>query len=76
MTGIEDLMQIFEHFDADKNGRIDRGEFGGLMQALGARAPEAELDSSFAVIDSCGNGTIEFHEFGTWWMNRGKPPPG
>lgn len=70
MAGMEELMQIFEHFDGDRNGRIDRSEFKGLMHALGVRAPDAELDGNFDVIDSNGNGTIEFNEFGLWWMNR------
>lgn len=29
MIGIEELMQIYSHFDGDGNGRIDRGEFKG-----------------------------------------------
>jgi calmodulin len=70
MTGMEDLIQIFEHFDADRNGRIDRGEFRGLMHALGVKVPDTDLDGSFNAIDACGNGWIEFNEFGTWWMNR------
>jgi Ca2+-binding EF-hand superfamily protein len=70
MIGIEELMQIFNHFDGDNNGRIDRGEFKRLMQALGADAPDAELDIGFEALDSDGSGHIEFNEFGTWWMNR------
>jgi Ca2+-binding EF-hand superfamily protein len=70
MIGIEELMQIFNHFDGDNNGRIDRGEFGRLMHALGADAPEAELDIGFEALDSDRSGTIEFNEFGAWWMSR------
>jgi calmodulin len=70
MNGLEDLIQIFEHFDADRNGRIDRGEFRGLMHALGVKAADTDLDGNFDLIDSGGNGWIEFNEFGTWWMNR------
>jgi Ca2+-binding EF-hand superfamily protein len=70
MIGIEELMQIFGHFDGDHNGRIDRGEFKRLMGALGADAPDDELDAGFEAIDEDGNGTIDFHEFKGWWMNR------
>jgi calmodulin len=70
MIGVEELMQIFNHFDGDHNGRIDRGEFKRLMHALGAVAPEAELDIGFEALDCDGSGTIEFNEFSAWWMNR------
>jgi len=70
MAGVEELMQIFGHFDGDQNGRIDRGEFKGLMHALGVRAGDADLDKSFESIDCDGSGTVEFNEFSNWWMNR------
>jgi len=47
MIGFEELLQIFNHFDGDHNGRIDRGEFKRLMVALGANAPDEELDIGF-----------------------------
>lgn len=70
MAGVEELMQIFGHFDGDQNGRIDRGEFKGLMHALGVRGADAELDKHFDAIDCDGSGTVEFNEFSNWWMNR------
>jgi calmodulin len=68
--GIEELMQIYNHFDKDHNGRIDRGEFKELMAALGASAPDDELEARFNAIDQNGSGTIDFHEFKGWWMSR------
>jgi Ca2+-binding EF-hand superfamily protein len=45
VIGIEELMQIFGHFDGDHNGRIDRGEFKRLMAGSSAgpstRAPRS-----------------------------------
>lgn len=70
MIGIEELMQMYSHFDGDGNGRIDRGEFKQLMAALGTLAPDDELDMGFDAIDEDGSGTIDFHEFKGWWMNR------
>jgi Ca2+-binding EF-hand superfamily protein len=70
MIGLDELMQIYDHFDGDRNGRIDRGEFKRLMAALGADAPDEELDLGFEAIDEDGSGTIDFHEFKGWWMNR------
>jgi calmodulin len=68
--GVEELIQIYNHFDKDHNGRIDRGEFKELMAALGASAPDDELEARFNAIDQNGSGTIDFHEFKGWWMSR------
>jgi len=70
MISNDELMQIFEHYDADQNGRIDREEFKGLLGALGVVAPRVELDACFDSIDADGSGWIEFNEFGHWWMSR------
>lgn len=70
MIGIEELMQIFSHYDGDGNGRIDRGEYKRLMAALGVKSPDQELDVNFLAIDEDGNGTIDFHEFKGWWIER------
>ena len=70
MADLEELKENFEFFDRDDNGRIDRAEFKRLMQALGADAPEDELDVGFDVVDSNDDGAIDFHEFASWWMNR------
>ncbi len=70
MPDLEELKENFEHFDVDGDGRIDRGEFRRLMDALGADAPEDELDIGFDVIDSDDNGAIDFLEFARWWMGR------
>lgn len=70
MTDTEELREIFDYFDEDENGRIDRAEFGHLMNALGADAPKAELDMGFDLIDADDNGEIDFSEFAKWWESR------
>lgn len=67
---MEELQEIFAHFDEDGDGRIDRGEFARLVEALGADAPETELDMGFSSIDANNTGQIEFNEFSTWWLGR------
>jgi Ca2+-binding EF-hand superfamily protein len=70
MISNEELVQIFGHFDGDHDGRINRQEFNGLLSALGVVAPRVELDACFDSIDADGSGSIEFNEFGHWWMSR------
>lgn len=70
MKDLDELREIFDYFDADNTGRIDRLEFGRLMDALGADAPTEELDMGFDLIDADDNGAIDFQEFSTWWLNR------
>jgi calmodulin len=70
MPDLEELQENFEHFDRDSNGRIDRAEFKRMMQVLGADAPEEELDVGFDMVDSDDDGSSDFHEFASWWMNR------
>ena len=67
----DELKEIFEHFDADSNGHIDRAEFGNLVQqGLEAEMSAEELDVGFISIDADRNGTIEFGEFAAWWRDR------
>ena len=70
MIGMDELIQIYSHYDGDGNGRIDRSEFKRLMGALGAHASEEELNLGFDAIDENGSGTIDFHEFKGWWIDR------
>lgn len=64
----EELAEIYAHFDADKNGRIDPDEFRRLVQdGLDAEMSDSELAIGFKSIDTDGNGTIEFDEFVVWW---------
>jgi Ca2+-binding EF-hand superfamily protein len=68
---VERLRVEFGRFDTDGNGLIDRAEFGGLVEALGAGLSEVETGRAFADIDQNGNGRIELEEFSRWWRFRG-----
>jgi len=66
----DELRETFDHFDGDDNGRIDREEFGELMEALGAGMTDDEVDLGFSMIDSDDDGSIDFGEFENWWDDR------
>ena len=62
-TQIEEFREVFNIFDADKNGSICPKELGIVMRALGTNPTEAELKEMMEDADNNGNGVIEFEEF-------------
>jgi calmodulin len=67
---IEEIRDIFNHFDKDKNGTIDAEELAALLEALGADMSDEEMAIGLSVVDADGNGTIEFDEFAAWWTDN------
>ena len=49
--------------DEDKGGTISPQELGSLMETLGLKPNQEELDAMIREIDEDGNGEIEFDEF-------------
>jgi Ca2+-binding EF-hand superfamily protein len=67
---IEELEEDFDHFDRDRNGRVDFAEFTALLDALGSGVTGEEARIGFAAIDDDHSGTIDFPEFLAWWADR------
>ncbi|KAJ4457239.1 hypothetical protein PAPYR_7308 [Paratrimastix pyriformis] len=67
---VDELLDIFEYFDTDHNGTLDRGEVAQMMQALGERVRGEEFDRRFAEIDKDGSGTIDLNEFAELMRSR------
>jgi Ca2+-binding EF-hand superfamily protein len=61
-----------EQVDEDKGGSISPQELGSLMETLGLKPNQEELDAMIREIDEDGNGEIEFDEF---VQVRSRPPP-
>jgi len=56
--------QIFDQFDADKNGHIDAKEVREVLVAIGEKdAPGYRVRELIEEVDTNKNGTIEFDEF-------------
>lgn len=64
---LDEMREMFDHFDADSNGVIDRAEFGRLSDALDMGLSDAEADIGFGEIDTDGNGVISFDELVVWY---------
>lgn len=67
---INRLKGVFDRFDKDENGSIDREEFGEFLEAIGKSMSKEQLAKGFEEIDVDGSGVIEFKEFVAWWENR------
>src|SRR3546814_19876569 len=59
--------QIFDKYDSDGNGSIDRREFQMLCHEFGYYLSPAECEMAVKQIDRDGNNAIEYNEFVKWW---------
>lgn len=78
LPDMEDLKAIFDHYDSDSSGAIDKQEFRAVVVELARRedphAPEPTnqaLLRYFMEVDTDGSGTVEFEEFLPWYLKVG-----
>lgn len=55
--------KIFDRFDVDGSGAIDKEEMGSMLRSLKMEVTPAELEALMRDADPDGNGVIEFEEF-------------
>lgn len=63
MTLEQQLQEMFELYDADGNGAIDKAELAQLMATLGYDLTDEELSAMIAEVDADGDGDIDYEEF-------------
>ena len=61
---------IFDKFDADHSGKINRSEFQALCYDKGHLLNKEGLDEAMIMIDEDGSGEISFEEFQKWWSDK------
>ena len=57
------LREVFDMFDADGSGSIDRNEMRALMKKLAQDLTEEEITLIMEEVDTDGDGEISFEEF-------------
>ncbi|PAA72358.1 hypothetical protein BOX15_Mlig028789g1 [Macrostomum lignano] len=57
------LRDLFNAFDTDGNGTLDRAEFGALLRAFSTDLDEPSVLAIMADVDRDRNGCVDFAEF-------------
>ncbi|GAB1521059.1 EF-hand 1, calcium-binding site protein [Rhizoctonia solani] len=58
-----ELRQVFDRFDKDGSGSIERGELGKAVALLGDQLTDQELAMIMREVDADGDGRVSFEEF-------------
>ena len=67
-NGLDDIEELFDQVDEDRDDRISLTEFRGLMLVLDRHMQDDAVATTFREIDTNRDGRIEFAEFRSWWM--------
>ncbi|MCE9666491.1 EF-hand domain-containing protein [Myxococcus stipitatus] len=65
-----ELLDIFQRYDRNRTGSIERAEFARLLEALGQNVTDEELEIAVDIVDVDRTGKISWSEFKTWWTSR------
>ena len=64
-----ELREAFDHFDLNRDGRLQRHEFVQFMRELDPNMRAEETHIGFDEIDSDRDHLIAFEEFVRWWTS-------
>ena len=67
---LDEIREIFLHYDHNKNNKIEVGEFRNLLISLGGEVIEGEVEAGIEALDTNRNGTIDWGEFIVWWADK------
>ena len=67
---IEQLKEIFKMYDRNNTGNITGRTLKFLLRGLGDNVNEEEVDNKLKEMDEDGNGTIDFHEFLLYMLQK------
>jgi hypothetical protein len=62
------IKKIFDTFDKDKSGFIDKNELKGVAAELGLNMGQIDIENMIKDLDLNGDGKISTDEFNLWWL--------
>ncbi|NTX51359.1 EF-hand domain-containing protein [Myxococcus sp. CA039A] len=65
-----ELLDIFQRYDRNRTGSIERTEFARLLEALGQNVTDEELEIAVDIVDTDRTGKISWSQFKVWWTSR------
>lgn len=66
-----ELLDIFQKYDRNRTGYIEKREFVRLLEALGHEdMTDEEIEIALDSVDTDASGRISWKEFKRWWSNR------
>ena len=67
---IRAIKKVFNYYDKNNDGLIDKNELNNLCRNLGDPLTKAELDCALYELDKNNSGKIEWEEFIYYWSNN------
>jgi len=67
---IAEFKEVFQYFDKNKNGKLSKLEFKGVLQSIGEDPTDGEIDTLHASLDKDHDGFITFEEFTEFMVSR------
>ena len=72
----DEVKEAFREFDLDKNGYVGAAEIAHILQSMGEKATDDEVDEMILMADLDGDGQVSFEEFFKLISSfQGMPPP-
>lgn len=69
-NGAEYMREAFKAWDEDSSGWIDTGELRRVLKAIMPNFSDRDLNDLLRVIDTNGNGVVEYEEFCQWLVKE------
>lgn len=60
---IEEMRRVFDKFDANKDGKISKDEYTLALRTIGGKNAKSKVAKAFQLVDTDGDGFIDFEEF-------------